>query len=119
VRKVSSRSAFLEYTRKLQAILLRIYKEPAATAHAWRRTGAGRHCPGPEQLGVECEIARTLLPRSVVLFSAPPVPGVQRIETAGEERRSHLLVRCFRLPAPALSAVYGPVRGTADDLPLP
>ena len=61
-RNVSDPSAFQEYTRKLQAKLLRNYKEPAATAHAWRRTGAERHCPGPEQLCVECEAPHTPLP---------------------------------------------------------
>src|SRR5438270_11078844 len=38
---------------------------------------------------------------------------------SGEGRCWRLLVRRFRFPAPALSAVYGPVTGTADDLPLP
>jgi hypothetical protein len=40
-RNVSDPSAFQEYTRKLQAKVLRNRKEPAATAHAWRRTDAG------------------------------------------------------------------------------
>jgi hypothetical protein len=42
---------------------------------------------------------------------------VRRIETSGEERRSRLLVRRFPSRRRALSAVYSPVRGTADDLP--
>jgi hypothetical protein len=40
-RNGSDPSAYQEYTRKLQAKVLRNRKEPAATAHAWRRTDAG------------------------------------------------------------------------------
>ena len=48
-------------------------------------------------------------PRQAELLCSDLVPGVRRIETAGGERRARLLVRRFRLQAPALSAVYGPV----------
>jgi hypothetical protein len=41
------------------------------------------------------------------VFSCVPVKGAPRRHGRG------------RNPAPALSAVYGPVTGTADDLPLP
>ena len=63
-RNVSDPSAFQEYTRKLQAKVLRNRKEPAATAHAWRRTDAGtdERCFSREQLCVECEVAHTPLP---------------------------------------------------------
>jgi hypothetical protein len=45
-RNVSDPSAYQEYTRKLQAKVLRNRKEPAAAAHTWRRTD--KHCSEPD-----------------------------------------------------------------------
>src|SRR5712671_6743230 len=106
-RNISDPSACQKYTRKLQAKVLRNRKEPAATAHAWRRTDAGtdERCFSREQLCVECEVAHTPLPIYVVLFFAFPGAGSAADRNVG--RGKTLAPACEAFSVPGAGAIRG------------